>query len=170
MLSHASGYAITAMGHIAAAGGKPVLIKEISEAAGIPAPYLGKIINTLAKQGLVATQRGVGGGVTLARPAIEITLHSVCAALNDPAVHSTCMLGTAECSDARACPAHKFWTVHRAKLHSFLSATNVADIAAFEARRRWKIELDKNFPPVSTLAPREAEPARAKPLPSGNSQ
>lgn len=141
MLSQASGYAISAMGHIAAAGGKPVLIKEIADAATIPAPYLGKIINALAKRGLVLTQRGVGGGVTLARPATETTLIDVCIALDDPIAHPTCMLGTAECSDARACPAHKFWTQHRTKVLDFLSETKVADIAAFESRRRWKSEF-----------------------------
>jgi Rrf2 family transcriptional regulator, iron-sulfur cluster assembly transcription factor len=142
MLSQASGYAISAMGHIAAAGGKPVLIKEIADAAAIPGPYLGKIINALAKRGLVNTQRGVGGGVTLARPATEICLKDVCISLDDPACKTFCMLGTAECSDARACPAHKFWTQHRTKLYSFLESTSVADIAAFESRRRWRAEVD----------------------------
>ncbi len=142
MLSHASGYAISAMGHIAAAGGKPVLVKEIAEAAAIPGPYLGKIINALAKRRLVNTQRGVGGGVTLAKPATDMTLHDVCVALDDPAVQGQCMLGTVECSDARACPAHKFWTQHRTKLYAFLQSTTVADVAAFESRRRWRADLD----------------------------
>ena len=52
------------------------------------------------------------------------------------------MLGTAECSDARACPAHKFWTAHRNKTLDFLRSTYVADIAAFEARRRWSKPAD----------------------------
>ncbi len=138
MLSQAVGYAITAMGHIAAAGGTPVLVKEIAEAADIPAPYLAKIINALARRGLVNTQRGVGGGVTLAHPAVQISMHDVATALDDPIVKPTCMLGTAECSDDRACPAHKFWSPHREKVMEFLRSTSVADIAAFESRRRWK--------------------------------
>jgi DNA-binding IscR family transcriptional regulator len=66
----------------------------------------------------------------------------VCVATDDPSVKQTCMLGTAECSDSRACPCHKFWTQHRAKLHLFLASTNVADIAAFESRRRWRSEME----------------------------
>lgn len=138
MLSQAVGYAVTAMGHIAAAGGNPVLVREIAEAAEIPAPYLAKIINSLARRGLLSTQRGVGGGVTLARPAVQITMYDVCVALDDPVVKPTCMLGTAECSDDRACPAHKFWKQSRAKVLDFLQETNVADIAGFESRRRWR--------------------------------
>jgi len=138
MLSQAVGYAATALGHIAAAGGIPVLVKEIARAASIPAPYLAKIIHSLARRGIVNTQRGVGGGVTLARAATDISLYELCVALDDPVVRTTCMLGTAQCSDERACPAHKFWTAHRAEAIEFLSSTKVAHIATFESRRRWQ--------------------------------
>ncbi|MEA5556251.1 RrF2 family transcriptional regulator [Nodularia spumigena] len=138
MLSQSSGYAATALGHIAATGGKPVLVKEIADAAEIPPAYLAKIIHALARKGLVLTQRGVGGGVTLARAASEITLFEICEALDDPAVESRCMLGVSACSDDRACPCHSFWTAQRNAYQDFLRRTSVADIAAFETRRRWK--------------------------------
>jgi len=138
MLSQAVGYAAIALGYVAAAGGKPVLIKEIAEAAEIPAPYLAKIIQSLARKSLVFTQRGIGGGVTLARPADQITLYELCVALDDPAVQQRCMLGVAQCSDERACPAHRFWSQHRARQIEFLQRMSVADVAAFETRRRWK--------------------------------
>jgi Rrf2 family protein len=137
MLSQAVGYAATALGYVAAAGGNPVLVKEIAQACDIPGPYLAKIIHSLSRLGLVLTQRGIGGGVTLARPAQEITLYDLCRALGDPIVQQRCMLGIAECSDERACPAHKFYVNHRARQIEFLKQTNLADIAAFETRRRW---------------------------------
>lgn len=137
MLSQSAGYAATALGYVAAAGGKPVLVKEIADACEIPAAYLAKIVNGLARAGLVVTQRGVGGGVSLARPAQAITLYDLCEALGDPIVQARCMLGTAACSDERACPAHRFWVAHRAKQGEFLRTTTLADIAAFETRRRW---------------------------------
>lgn len=138
MLSQTVGYTATALGAIAAAGGKPLFIKEIAEAADIPAPYLAKIINTLARKGIVSTQRGIGGGVVLAQDPTTITLYDLAQALDDPIVQQRCMLGTAECSDERACPAHKFWTGHRNKEIDFLRGTTIADIAAFETRRRMK--------------------------------
>lgn len=138
MLSQSTGYAATALGYVAAAGGKPMLVKEIAEAAGVPASYLAKIIQSLAKREIVLTQRGIGGGVTLARPADKISLHDICIALDDPAVDNRCMLGTAECSDERGCPAHKFWSTTRSRCTEFLKQTTLADIAAFELRRRIK--------------------------------
>lgn len=138
MLSQSAGYAATALGYVAAASGRPMLVKEMAEAASVPASYLAKIIQTLARKGIVQTQRGIGGGVTLARPPTDITLFDLCVALSDPAVEHNCMLGTAQCSDDRACPAHRFWTTQRARYHEFLKSTTLADVAAFELRRRLK--------------------------------
>lgn len=135
MLNQAVSYAIIAMGHVASAGGRPVLVKEVATVTGIPQPYLAKIIHALGRRGLVNTQRGVGGGVTLARRPEEITLFDVCVALDPSFAEPTCMLGSAPCSDDRACPAHQFWTAERRRIIEFMTTTTVADVAAFEARR-----------------------------------
>lgn len=142
MLSQSVGYTATALGTIAGAGGHPLLVKEIAEACDIPAAYLAKIINALARKGIVATQRGIGGGVTLAKDPRKITLFELCEAMDDPIIQTRCFLGTANCSDARACPAHAFWTEHRARLVEFLHETTVADIAAFETRRRIRLTVE----------------------------
>ncbi len=138
MLSQATAYAATALGCIAAMGGKPVLVKVIAEACEAPAAYLAKIINQLARRKLVVTQRGVGGGVSLARRPQDISLLELCLALEDPVVQPRCMLGNDQCSNDRACPAHDFCVAHREKLAHFLQTTTIADIAAFETRRRWR--------------------------------
>lgn len=138
MLSQATGYAATALGYLATAGGAPMLVKEIAEACSIPGPYLAKIVNALRRVGLVQTQRGVGGGVTLAKRPQDISLHSIAQLLGDPICQSRCMLGVSECSDERACPAHRFWSQHRDETILFLKRTTIADIAAFETRRRTK--------------------------------
>jgi Rrf2 family protein len=136
MLSQASGYAAAALGFIASNADGPSLVKDIAEGANIPAPYLAKIVQVLARRGLVNTQRGIGGGVSLAKAPANITLYDVCVALDDPSVQSRCMLGTAECSDDRACPCHEFWKSHRLEFHQFLQGTTIADLAQFESRRR----------------------------------
>lgn len=138
MLSPSTGYAATALAFVAAAGGRPVLVREVAEAADIPAPYLSKIIHTLSKRGLVNTQRGIGGGVCLARPADQITLRDLCEALADPVLQARCLLGTAECSDERNCPAHKFWKGQRTRILEYIDTMTIADVAAFEARRQWR--------------------------------
>jgi Rrf2 family protein len=137
MLSQATGYAASALAFVTAMGGKPVLVKEAAEACDAPPAYLAKIVNLLARKGFVHTQRGVGGGVCLARGPEEISLDELCIALDDPIAQPRCMLGNAECTKDRACPAHEFCNTHRVKLAEFLRRTTIADIAAFETRRRW---------------------------------
>lgn len=139
MLSQAVGHAATSLACISAIGAPSLLVKEISENCDIPGAYLAKIINALAHKGIVLTQRGVGGGVSLARPATEITLYELCTALDDPVVKPRCMLGNAECTEDRACPAHQFCSNYREDMRSFLKQTTIADIAAFETRRRWRL-------------------------------
>lgn len=136
MLAQAVGYAAAALGCLASREGKPLLVKEIAEACGIPQAYLAKIVNVLARRGLVNTQRGIGGGVALARPAEAITLFDLCEALGDPIVQPRCMLENAPCSDERSCPAHRFWTAHREEQIAFLRSTTVAAMAEFTRRQR----------------------------------
>jgi Rrf2 family iron-sulfur cluster assembly transcriptional regulator len=134
VLSQTVGYAIQALGYLAGRDGQPILVREIAGDTGIPAGYLAKIVNTLARKGYVSTQRGIGGGVTLNRAAEGISLFELASAFDDPLVQVKCMLGTAACSDDRACPCHSFWKPHRDRIIEFLRSTSVMQVAEFEAR------------------------------------
>jgi DNA-binding IscR family transcriptional regulator len=74
----------------------------------------------------------------MARPPQEVVLRDLCEALDDPLVHPRCMFGNAQCTNDRACPAHEFCVEYRGRLSDFLEKTTIADIAAFETRRRWR--------------------------------
>ena len=79
MLSRTSGYAIHATLHIAARAGpdNAVPAASVAEALDIPSNYLAKILNTLAREGILASERGRTGGFRLARDPEEITLLDV---------------------------------------------------------------------------------------------
>ncbi|RMH26881.1 MAG: Rrf2 family transcriptional regulator [Planctomycetota bacterium] len=132
MLSQAVGYAAAALGFMAVSPDRGALVREIAQACDIPPAYLSKIINQLARAGLVKTQRGVGGGAKLSREGADITLFDLCVALNDPAIQQRCMLGIADCTDERGCPAHEFNTERRSCLIRFLKETTVQDIGIYE--------------------------------------
>jgi len=134
MLSQSVGYAAAALGIVAAAKGKPLLIRDIADAADIPTPYLAKLIHILGRKGVVETQRGIGGGVVLVGNPKDLTLFDICNYLDDPVTRKRCMLGSGECSDERACPCHQFWVGHRKKEIEFLKRTTVAELARFERK------------------------------------
>ena len=78
-------YAVRAAVELAAARPGPITGEAISNAQEIPLPFLEKILAELRQAGLVRSQRGVGGGSELARPAAEITLGEVIRAVDGPA-------------------------------------------------------------------------------------
>jgi Rrf2 family protein len=127
MLSQTVGYAITALGHLGTRE-EAMFVKDLAEATGIPQAYLAKIVNTLARKGFLSTQRGLNGGVMLARPPEEISLLALCEAFDDPIVRRPCMLGSAECSEQKNCPAHRFWAVERVRVMDFLRRTTLRDV------------------------------------------
>ena len=51
--------------------------RALAVACGEPAPYLGKVLQKLARAGLLRSKRGRTGGFVLGRPASEITLADV---------------------------------------------------------------------------------------------
>jgi Rrf2 family cysteine metabolism transcriptional repressor len=62
-------------------GRGPVGMKAICEGQGVPARFLVQILLQLKRAGLVTSVRGVGGGYRLARPAAEISLRDIHAAV-----------------------------------------------------------------------------------------
>lgn len=135
MVSPAVGYAAAAMGYLASRQNGPMRVQELAEAIGAPAAYLSKIIHTLARKGFFDTTKGRGGGVVLGADTRKVTLYELCEALDDDIMHPKCALGTAECSDARACPAHKLQMAIRAKQLAFLKKTTVQRIGEFNSAR-----------------------------------
>ena len=57
-------------------------IRELSEEAGVPAPFLAKVLGALVEKGLLRSRRGRGGGFVLGRRASEMTLADVVLALS----------------------------------------------------------------------------------------
>ena len=96
---------------------------EIADRQNIPAPFLAKIISQLSLSGLVSTYRGSGGGVSLARPAAEISLLEVIEALDGPLRLNRCAIEPDACPRNGHCPVHPIWARAQADLASLLSST-----------------------------------------------
>lgn len=131
ILSQRCEYAVRAALYLAAADRRDyVAVHEISDALRIPHPFLAKTVQALTAAGLFASKRGPAGGLTLARPAAQITLMEVVLAVDGSDLFTDCILGLPGCGDRQPCPLHDQWVPARTRLHDMFARATLADTAA----------------------------------------
>ena len=103
-LTKKADYGLMAMKHLAenAAQGS-MSAKDVAEAYGIPSEALAKILQRLAKAGLLQSQHGINGGYTLARDAKEISAFEVIRAIDGPLFITSCITVRGECGQSNRC-------------------------------------------------------------------
>src|SRR5688572_7717421 len=98
-------YALRLM--IAVAGlpyGEKIATAVIAEQQHIPLPFLAKIVAHLALNGLLKTERGAHGGVSLGRPSDKISMLEIIEAIDGPVALNTCVLDPETCEFSVSCP------------------------------------------------------------------
>ncbi len=102
---------------------------HIAEATGAPQNYLGKLLKTLATEGLLVSQKGFGGGFRLAREAKRISLYDVVEPIDHLSRWGDCLLGGGRCKPGSPCAVHHRWKKVREEYLQFLRQTTIADLA-----------------------------------------
>jgi Rrf2 family protein len=103
-LTKKADYALMAMKHLAEQPtGASRSAKDVSDANGIPPEALAKILQRLAKAGLLHSQHGINGGYTLARPAHTISAFEVIRAIDGPLFITSCVTVRGECDQSDRC-------------------------------------------------------------------
>jgi Rrf2 family protein len=117
MFSTKAEYGIRVMAHLANHDGtQPISLGSIADAEGLPLAYLEHLVQRLRKAELVESRRGAHGGYTLARPAADITMAEVVAALEGDIAPIECITADADgaliCAreGAAPCPTKLLWT------------------------------------------------------------
>ncbi len=119
-------YAVRALTYLAGLpSNSRVSTSAISEAQKIPLPFLTKVISHLVKAGLVVTNRGMGGGVSMARSAHEITLLDIIEAVEGPMLFNRCLLRDGICELDSDCSAHDAWATIQARMIGELKSVTV---------------------------------------------
>jgi Rrf2 family protein len=77
--------------------------KDIAQAYHIPPPLLAKILQTLARAGLLVSHAGTNGGYALARPASQISAFEVIRAIDGPLFITSCITIHGTCDLAGHC-------------------------------------------------------------------
>jgi Rrf2 family protein len=103
-LSKKADYALMAMKHLALrADAGSASAREIAEKYDIPVELMAKVLQRLARQGLLASHQGTRGGYQLSRPAQAISLADVIQAIDGPLTMTACSTGDDRCDQFQRC-------------------------------------------------------------------
>jgi Rrf2 family protein len=105
MLSKTAEYALRVAVCLAQSPGKLAAADELAEVTKIPRRYLHKVVQDLARGGLVRSQPGPGGGYSIAKSPKQITILDVVNAVAPLERIRHCPLGLT--SHTRLCPLHR---------------------------------------------------------------
>jgi Rrf2 family protein len=129
MVTRAADYALRAT--LALAGLPPGARMCLSELAGqcdVPPAYLYKVLQSLARNGLLRPHRGITGGYELTPLARSSSVLDVVEAVNGLPLLNTCVL-SGGCHRAPACPAHPVWRQAQERMREVLAGARISDLA-----------------------------------------
>lgn len=133
MLSSTCKYAIRAVIYLGYhyEEGKRIGIKQISDDLNIPMPFLGKVLQSLAKKKLLTSNKGPHGGFGLGKEGLKLTLVEIVEAVDGPDVFCNCLIGNHLCQDgANSCPVHEQFHSIRQDFVRFFKQETVGEIVA----------------------------------------
>ena len=143
IFSAAAEYGVRLMVELGRHGGdRPMSLKAIAEAEGLPLSYLEHVVPKLKAGGAGRSSRGAHGGYWLARPADEIAMDEVVLALEGAIAPMECFVHLpterVSCSHVgdRGTPARRklLWMRVQGGIVKALQGTTLAELVEFAAR------------------------------------
>ena len=128
-VSEAATLAMHTMAFLAANPGERFSVKHIAGIHDVSEAHLSKVLQRLAKIGLLNSARGPKGGFVLARAAEEITLLNVYEAVDGPLDPTTCLLGSPVCN-GRGCIMGDVLKTVNEQTKTYLTQTTIVDVAS----------------------------------------
>ncbi len=140
IITRATEYAIRALLYLARQPrGEIVFKKDICSHQDITPAFLTKILQPLIKEGIVGSQRGVGGGFFLRKDPTEVTLLDVVVAQEGPLYLNECLTDGDSCEREVFCPVHGAWKEVRQDMMATLRRYSFAQLVQMEKNNMEKL-------------------------------
>jgi Rrf2 family protein len=98
-----------------------------------------QIVSRLAHQNLIKTFPGRNGGIQLARPPAEISLHDVVNAMEGPITLSDCLGEGHICQLAPSCPVQGYWKNLQSKIVQDMKETDFLKLSQTNPQLSYEI-------------------------------
>ena len=111
-----------------------VPLSEISQAKDIPEKFLAKIFQSLSKNGVIRSHRGVRGGFTLAKDPSQISLKEVLETIQGPYHLMRCTEDKASCikDPNEYCAIREVLVIAERRLTSVFEGFTLADLVEWQ--------------------------------------
>lgn len=113
MISNTCKYGIRAVTYLASQqkAGKKIGIKKISKDLGLPAPFLAKILQLLAREKILSSSKGPHGGFSLLKDPRNVTLLDIIRIVDGENTFNDCIMHSGTCNSFKEgdiiCPLHE---------------------------------------------------------------
>jgi Rrf2 family protein len=130
-LSKKADYALMAMKHLAQRSDRGAAsAREIAESYDIPIELLAKVLQRLARSGLLTSLQGTRGGYVLARPPALISVADVIVAVDGPLTVTACATAGDSCEQYGKCNIRDpLWRI-KDRIQQALAACSIAELAS----------------------------------------
>lgn len=130
-LNRLTDYAVVVMTQMAGSGCAVRTAPQIAEDTGVPLPTVAKVLNALARDGLIVSQRGAAGGYRLGAPPERITVAAIIQALEGPIALTACVDGqSGHCESEALCPMRGNWDRVNNAIRGALESVTLEDMMA----------------------------------------
>ncbi len=127
-VSEAASLALHTMALLAREDGRRLTNQQIADLLQASGHHLAKVMQRLAKVGLVDSVRGPQGGFLLGRPAEQVTLLEIYEAVEGPLEEAGCLLGDPICDGTSCILGEVVQSIHR-ELRGYLQKTTLSELA-----------------------------------------
>lgn len=132
MLSYTSKTAIKAVIYLSSKSilGEKAGIKEIAEHIHASEHTVGKILQTLARQGLINSLKGPSGGFFINEMQQDQPISTIIESIEGDQVFKECGLGLSKCSALHPCPIHDEYKIARDLIEKLFREKKVRDLCS----------------------------------------
>jgi Rrf2 family protein len=141
VISQTAEYALRAVVHLSMADGA-LTTQDIASSTKVPAGYLAKVLQSLARAGLLSSQRGLRGGFRVTRDPHDLTVLEVINAVDPIRRITACPLGLSAHGDSLCALHQRLDDAARSVEEAFGSAT-IADLLEDETESRLLCEFPR---------------------------
>ena len=129
-LTKETDYGVMILTHFAAQAREARLTaRDLATRTHLSHPMISKVMKVLAKNGLLTSQRGAGGGYQLAKASSQISVADIIKAMEGPISLTVCTdEGETHCLVESDCPARQPWSVINQAIEEALGSIPLASM------------------------------------------